>query len=399
MPLFVFALTILFCPAFAEAGNTPRWALLSIALPAFLILFKSYLIGSRAPAVHWVGFIWLAWAAVSLFWSLSFYDGVVGLWRWVLFGIAFYLGSQLRVDAIGRIALAFACGLALNGVLALGQSEFKESLPWLDWILQTVSPAGTFVNKNYLAESALVGVVLALTLHLWWLRWPLAALCGLGWLLPLSRGAMLAGAVVALLWLLSRDRARKVTCRVVAGLIVVVAAGGFTWHYWGVDLDQSSFGDRVSFYANSLAMIGDKPFGHGIGNFWAAYPNYHDAAISTPADAYRFNSRPRTAHNDFLTLTTETGIIGGAGIIVLLFMVIYRSRSPYRYALFAILSLGAFNFPMYLPVTGFMAALVAGHLAAERSASGTGSLGSWFHFLRKHRAWRFILRPEPTRAE
>ena len=380
-----------------EPGNTPRWIALSLALPVFLIFMRPV---ERPTVAHWLGVAWLAWLAVTLLWSHSFYDGVIGLWRWLLIGMALYLGSSMTPRNMAWSAGAFAAGIALNGGLALGQSEFPETLKifWLEYVQQTVLPAGTYANKNYLAEAALVGLVLAFTIKPIWLRYGVAACCALGWVLPLSRGALLAGAVVAVLWLFAPERRYRQLCRLSAIFIVVVATIGFTAHFHGVDLKQSSFGDRVAFYANSLVMIGDNPFGQGVGNFWAAYPLYHDALIDTPSDAYRLDSRPRTAHNDLLTLTAETGIIGGIILVAILLLVIYRSRSPYRYALFAVLTLGAFNFPLYLPVTGFMAGLVAGNMLVHKNHDHSGAVGRWCGAVRRHGLGRLLHGSKPNSA-
>lgn len=381
MPLFAFLITVLYHPDFIEPGNTPRWIALSLVLPALLLVNRH----GPPTLAHWLGLLWLAWAAVTLLWAHSLYDGLIGLWQWILIAMAFYIGSNLSSRTIAWTAGAIALGMGFNGFLALAQTVFG-----FDYIQQTVSPAGTFVNKNYLAEASLVGLVLALTIRHRSIRYGLAACCALGWLLPLSRGAIAAGACVTVLWLISRDRTRRRLCRTSAAVLVTSFALGFIWHFHGVDLRQSSFGDRVAFYANSIAMIADKPFGQGVGNFWASYPLYHDAMIDTPSDAYRFDSRPRTAHNDMLTIFAETGIIGGLCLLIILFLVIHRSRSPYRYALFAVLTLGAFNFPLFLPVTGFMAALFAGHMLVHKNRNHSPALGRWLRIVGRYGLERLI---------
>ena len=392
MPLFAFAITVLHYPGFIEPGNTARWIALSLLLPAFL-LFNRH---KNPPTVaHWLGLAWLAWAAITLLWAHSFYDGLIGLWRWLLIGMAFYLGSNMSARSMAWTAGAIALGTALNGLLALGQYSDLT----FDFVLETVSPAGTFANKNYLAEASLVGLVLALSMPRWWLKYPAALLCALGWLLPFSRGAIAAGAIVAVLWLISRDRVHRRLCRFSAVFLVAAATIGFSLHFWNVDLQQSSFGDRIAFYANSIAMIAENPLGQGVGNFWASYPLFHDSLIDTLADSYRFDSRPRTAHNDMLTIFAEMGIIGGLCFVIVLFLVIYRSRSPYRYALFAILTLGAFNFPLYLPVTGFVAALAAGHMLVHQNRDHRPALGRWLRTVGRHGLERLIFNAKSNQPE
>ena len=80
--------------------------------------------------------------------------------------------------------------------------------------------------------------------------------------------------------------------------------------------------------------------------------------------------RPRTAHNDFMTVAAETGI-PGVFLLTWFFITVLRGsvatdeKKTAFYTILAFLLLGMFNFPLYLPTSAFLAALSAGYLAGS----------------------------------
>jgi len=75
--------------------------------------------------------------------------------------------------------------------------------------------------------------------------------------------------------------------------------------------EQTSSGQRLEFYRNTLALIGEHPlFGWGTGSFEAAYRNYaerHGYALSQVSNP----------HNEYLLTMQQLGL---AGLLMLLFM-------------------------------------------------------------------------------
>ena len=112
---------------------------------------------------------------------------------------------------------------------------------------------------------------------------------------------------------------------------------------------------RRAMWGHTLDMIGDHPLlGVGPGNWQLHYPRYDGGDMLTS------DSAPQRPHNDFLWITAETGLIGLAAYVVLLFFtatavlsILRKPRQPLHaiYAtaffasLFAMLGHGLFSFP------------------------------------------------------
>ena len=130
--------------------------------------------------------------------------------------------------------------------------------------------------------------------------------------------------------------------------------------------NSTTLNNRLAYWGNSVAMILDRPWGQGVGGYWAAYPFYHDALVDTPilGEAYNENYRPRSAHNDALTLLAETG--PGAVLLALVLLVAVRERGPAHLGLLAFLLCGLFAFPLLVPASAFLAAVCCGYLYSPR---------------------------------
>ena len=204
-----------------------------------------------------------------------------------------------------------------------------------------------------MAEMGLMAIVAAFCLKKWWL----IPLLLVALFLPGSKGAVAASLMVLTVWLWPRVRWLSVTLLCTG----ILSAGAYTV-YFGVD--HWSLAPRIALFANSFVSISF--FGYGIGSFWSTYPLFYDAAIVSPNEVYQFAAGPRTAHNDFLTMGVETGIVG----LILLgwfFMEVLKKRNgvPW-YIVVSFLALGVFNFLAYIPTTLFMASLCAGFLCRHR---------------------------------
>ncbi len=343
--LLCFALPLLYWPEFVEVSNTPRWIALSLFIPLFFLRADF-----KWTTAHSFGTAWLALAGLSLLWTPSLLDGILIWWHFILLGLVFCVGSSLDERQIKSCVLWFAAGMVLNGFLAVAQFQGFEG------IKQTVIPAGTFANKNFLAEAALVAFVGCLVLR----RWILAGFLLPALILPFSKGVLVALGVILIFWIWQRSRLG-------AGLIAVCLVAGVSFYLISPDAGRGSLSDRLAFYPNTVAMVLDKPWGQGIGAYWSVYPLYHDAFVETTDDGYRFDSRPRTAHNDLLTLTSETGILGFLLLSGFVIVTLWRSKNELQYVVLAFLAQGVFNFPLYLPTAAFLAALCAGYISCHRS--------------------------------
>lgn len=348
-----FALPLLYWPGVFEISNTPRWVALA-ALPAILLISPPREFNRTNL---WI-LLFLAYGAISLIWGTSFWDGIRVLFQFTLIYGAFLVGMSQK--SLRAPVFAFCLAVALNGPLAL-VSEI-----WGNFGLEEpVAPAGFFANKNYLAEAGLLATVAAFQYRFW----PLLPFTLMAALVPFSRAVVLVLAILALWWIWKRS---KLACSIVALMGAIVAyqyielAPPTAWH---------SMDGRFAFWINSVAMFVAQPWGHGIGSFLSTYPLYHDAWVDTPYDHYRFDSRPRTAHSDVLTILTEMGIIGLALVIVWVWDSAKRSKTILSPVVWAYVLVSLVQFPTFLPTTAFFGALILGRMAGGNDSDSPWSWG------------------------
>lgn len=273
-------------------------------------------------------------AAVTLFWSPDALGGADDLVHIAILLSAFCLGASVK--DLSMVWRGVAIGLAVSGFIAVAQLCGWEALP------QAVKPAGLFMNKNVLGETALVAAVAMFFSRSWWLF--ILAVATL--LLSTSKGAIGAGILVAGLWLLpQRPRvAKPLLCGVIAAVVYAFAAelpsAAVRWAGWSDVLANATL------------------FGNGLGSFEANYP------------AMQF------AHSEPIQMVYELGIFS-APIFALFIYVLrdYGARKPEWFILVAVVAVSLLSFPLHMPLTGFAAALAAGHLAGGRSLVRAWKLG------------------------
>ena len=275
---------------------------------------------------------------------------------------------------VPRLRLWFAAVAAVGVIESLyGIYEVVGQHPQIYWLRRTVyldSATGTFVNRNHLAGYLELAIPLALVLVLLGLSWRrqdlrrasvrpgrgawgsgarrAALLCAVALMfltmgLTQSRGGMLSclgglgiGALVFGAW------RQRLTARRIAVGAAVLAALALVWlqspqllHRFGGDLRLSPY-SRPSIWRETLVMARDFPlFGVGLGNFEFVFPHYQPPGAQTYFDQ---------AHNDYLQLLAETGLLGAAcfaWLFVRIFALVLRRlwRAPPERALLALASI------------------------------------------------------------
>ncbi len=146
-----------------------------------------------------------------------------------------------------------------------------------------------------------------------------------------SRGGMLAVlAEFLLLAILLTRQKRGVRTAVGVGVFAIVLLSLLTW-LGGKELTTRIFsigkesrteisgGMRISIDRDGLAMFRQKPvLGWGLGAFPIVYPEFR---------SFYTNFFVNEAHNDYLQLLTETGVVG-FGVMVWFVFVLYRAAVP-----------------------------------------------------------------------
>lgn len=353
---FSFALTLIFIPTISGAATAPRWAFLAILVPIYWTLRDER---ARWTLGHALGLMVLGWAGLSLLWTPQpLYEGLEGYLRLLLLAGLFSIGVSL--ESLKPVYVGLALGMTVNSAIAVMQAFGWDGIP------QAVSPAGLFLNKNYLAEPAAL-VLIALIGHRMWAFIP-GVLPSL--ILPMHRGSMLALAAVATYWVWTKSRllALVLMAFMVLGAVTFLARDrGDGVAYWTND----SFSGRWQIWSDTVD--GMTWLGNGVGSFYIRY-----ASHATHFDLMK--SRPVHAHNDYLEAAYELGpgIIPLIGLLAFCFM---GHLGPERFVFLGFLAQAGTNFPTYFPVTGALAGLLAGYLCRDRS------------LLRYHVAvWRMALR-------
>jgi O-antigen ligase len=230
------------------------------------------------------------------------------------------------------ISLGFAVSL-----LAIVQYfTYNGKLYWFRPLASGIVPFGPFVNRNHFAGfvelTATFGGALLLSgavrrdklpLLVLFTAIPIGALA-----LSASRGGIISflAEFLLLIFLLRRKSNRK-TQLLLAGGLSVVAALLAIWLGIGWTIqrfEHSTPGDisndrRVSIFKDTLKMIRDHPIaGTGLGTFETVYPRYESFYDGLLIDH---------AHDDYLELLADSGLIGGICMAVFIALFLWRGLS------------------------------------------------------------------------
>lgn len=293
---------------------------------------------------------------------------------------ATFLSTRERLRALANFLVVYGLGMA---VFALVQSfTWDGRFYWFRPNTQSVSPFGPFVNHNHFA--GYMELLLFLPVGLVVTRGVrgearlfygfAAAMMGVAVIASLSRGGMVSVFAGLIFLIVVNARLRKharqeyrrpllsMSQGMAAVLIGIAIIAGIIWIGAGPVIDRAAqsfdsegLAGREWIWHDTLAMIKANPIvGVGLGAFQTAYPIYSNTDGSLVINA---------AHNDYLQVLADGGIIGGAialWFLVLLFRALgrgMRSRDSLRTGLalgggsgiFAILVHSLFDFNLQLP--------------------------------------------------
>lgn len=335
MPVIFFLLAVLLIPGIPGAAVAPRWALLAVVVP-FIWYFISR---PQITLGHVLGFIFLAWCALTLSWTFDTWEGVYQFGQFAVLGMIFCIGATQ--GDLRKVYIAAGLGAAVNSAAVVAQVWGWDGLP------QTVRPAGLFFNKNFVAEfcaMALVGCIGLGPFTKW--RWLALGAVPALWFCH-SRGAEFALGMAAILLIYQYYKPAAIV-----SMGAVLAAGIYLW-----DANYSAT-MRVQLWQD--AWDGMTFFGRGIGSFFLTYPEH-----ATRIDPLAL--RPSQLHNDLLQLWFEVG----PGMLAIIGLLVFALRArPIRtehYVLVVFLVMGCVGFPLYTPATAAFAALVLGSLCRGRN--------------------------------
>jgi O-antigen ligase len=347
--LYGLATLILFCPL--AFGAVEPWSIF-ILQAVSAILFIVWLYGqlrSPEPAVLWTPIFrpmlaFLALMCVQLLPGISAYRHATysTLLLYIAYGVVCFLITQTltRTTHILRLTttvIIYGTGMAMFAVLQSLSSSGK--LYWIrtprfgGWIY------GPYVNHNHYAGlmEMLVPIPLVFAFSRYahgrerWAAASAAAFMGATIFLSGSRGGMIAFAVqVAIfLYFLFREKAASRGAFLMAAFLVISLAaiawiGGSEVTARLSTISGSKHSDltndiRFQINRDTLHMFAQRPIlGWGLGTFETVYPQFRSFYTNLLVDK---------AHNDYLQLLAETGVIGFA--IMLWFLIsVFRPAWP-----------------------------------------------------------------------
>jgi O-antigen ligase/Flp pilus assembly protein TadD len=317
------------------------------------------------------------------------------------------LANGLGVDGLKRVLAAGATAASLLSILGLAQY-----FGWAENLVPTAGlPSATLGHRN-LAAAYLMGTLpFAVYFYadssrrrdLW--MWGIGVgLQGAFLVATRSRGAWVAAAVAASLWVAITFKVGNLRCRASPGwrqralsfvvILVLIAApavvpaniekgaGEAMWEgKRSVSESVSSIlqpgGDkgRLVLWRRTLEIIADRPImGIGAGNWRIAYPAYAQGDMIEPTQV------PHRPHNSFLSVWSETGTVGLVAYLWLIW-VAFREGARVRgrnrllatallCSLTAVLCNSVFSFPREFPATWIPFYVTLAGISALRAKRG-----------------------------
>ena len=313
-------------------GGVEPWgqAILEIGAATLFVLWGVLVIRRRQVEIHW-NWLYLpllglgAIAIVQCFFGISVYPYLtkIELLKWASYFLLFFLtiesfetADQVRQFVWFLLSLGFV--VSLFGIIQ--HFTFNGKLYWLVALPSGAGPFGPFVDGDHFAGfvelTAPLGLALLLfrawrreqlTLLLLFTIVPIGAL-----ILSASRGGII-GLVLELSLLVLLSRAHQIGRKQQLGAAVLALIAGTFIVWLGVSKAIQRFEQlthegisrelRVSMYQDTGRIILDHPgVGTGLGTLVAVYPRYASFYNGLTVDH---------AHNDYLELLADTGLIGG----------------------------------------------------------------------------------------
>ncbi|MDD5120671.1 MAG: O-antigen ligase family protein [Candidatus Omnitrophica bacterium] len=233
---------------------------------------------------------------------------------------------------VQRIIISICAGVTLMSVDALWQVIFGYDFVRhnvLQSAIGMIRPTASFPNPNVFGVymSALTPVIFGLTFFYFSgrkkiLMFFLSVLAFIGIYLTLSRGSGL-GVYLAVLFLSIAKRRKILTTALIAVLIIFPFVMPKNIKEWAKQVNYNPLvfmcnQDRISIYNNTINMIRHHPFiGVGLNTFSKNYGKYKLQS----AEEYAHTPDTIYAHNIYLHMAGETGLLGLFAFLGFLFVV------------------------------------------------------------------------------
>jgi len=417
----MFLVPALGVPSELMLQDTLKSALVAFGVLAAALLFFWQQRQRSAPLL-WHGLVWLplllmVYALGSMVWSHTYLAGVEAI-RWFVLSLLLWLGLNTLTRENFPI---LAWGLFGGALMA---SIWTAMQFWLDFSLfpQGAIPASTFINRNFFAEYAVCALPFSIYVlaNMRTSRWLgvvaiAVALNVVTIMMTGTRSALLAMGVLCLVFVVIFFRYRQQfacnhwsrTRKALVGLILATGILGLgsvpsgnakliqentgttalqrsflrtASMADGKEYTEGSFSIRATMWkATARMMIANPLTGVGAGAWEVQIPLYQRVGTTMETDYY--------AHNEFLQLLSEYGVVVGGLFIAILFAYLLLAAGktwrlqgdnlqevPLRAitlaSLLALMIVSNAGFPWRLASTGALLALCLAVLAASDARLG-----------------------------
>lgn len=316
-----FLVAAAYWPGMLSAVFVPRWAAIAVFVP---LLFR--LDPRNLPvSLRWLLIFITGASALSILGALDRLAAIKEMIFILVLAATLIAGSGLK--SLDHLVFGLAAGLAISSAMVIPQIYGWNGLP-----RTSGGPVGLFFNSEVMAEFAALILVWGIVRRNGWI----VAASILPVMFCQSRVAWLAVAV-ALVWAYwPKPVAARMLLVCSIGLAAVAAI-----FLMGIDKMVSADHRIVLWIATIMAF---EPMGNGLGWFQAAHPI------------------EQFAHSDVLQAIAEIGY-GAAAIFVIPFIILREKGFHAERAVFVAVCVEALvSFPLHLPATGFVAAVVSGYL-------------------------------------
>ncbi len=427
--VMLLAAMLLLVPALGTSSHVLIQDTLKSTLVAFFALSTAMLWSwqmrrQRTPLVlHpllWGPLALMLYALGSMVWSHAFLGGIEAI-RWFLFSLLMLLGmNTLTLRNIVFLAWGIHIGAVIAALWAALQFWFD-----IQWFPQGPNPGSTFVNRNFFAEYLTCSLPFSVLLLTRLKDKRSVYLIGVSFafnvttlLMAGMRSAMVATALtlpilVFIVWQTRQQvrssgwRPLQVTALALVLVSTVGALGSLETHNPDIiavtgqtsaieraiiravkvtkpfEYTEGSFSARTIMWKSTGRMIAANPWaGVGAGAWEVKVPLYQEADTIVENDFF--------AHNEFLQLTAEYGLLGWLLICSLLLYLLHaayrtwvdtsqlaREEAPVRAvvltSLLALMVVSSAGFPWHMTCTGMLFALSLSVLAASDVRLGTAA--------------------------
>ena len=336
------------------------FAELGIILILFLFLFnvKDRIKFSLPSVTDIFIIIFASFLVLSLAWTSSLYASFTSLGVWASYFCIYFIARNIIKEEkwIRFLVIAVLFSGALSALYSIFQFYGIE-LPIWRRLTGRMRLFSTFGNPNYLAGYLAAALHLGILLFLVNKKWRYLFLIVTGILytsliITYTRGAWVSlffsSLLVLLIFLLFKKNFLKEKRKDIFLLFLLLSCITLIFLYPNplnrgkINLTQragsivrikSSASQRFLIWGATLELIKERPFlGWGVGNFRVYYPLGQGKFLSRKEnkDYLPLTNRSINAHNDYLHICSEVGIVGGAIFIVIILSFYLRAFSFFR---------------------------------------------------------------------